>query len=131
MKQRILLIDDEELITRTLAGALEKAGYEVMVAKNGADAVVMAEEEDFDLVISDIRMPGPDGVATVKKIMATAAGKGKGAQPAIFMTGYADDTAEKKARELKPQAFFYKPFDYPEFLLRVRRALEARPARRP
>ena len=48
MPKKILLIDDEELITRTLANALEKQGYEVLVAKSGNDAIVMAEEEDFE-----------------------------------------------------------------------------------
>ena len=121
MPKKILLIDDEELITRTLARALEKSGYEVLVAKRGEDALIMAEEEEFDLIISDIRMPGPDGVDTVKKILAN---KRSSKIPAIFMTGYADPAVEKKARELNPTAYFHKPFDFPEFLAKVRETLE-------
>lgn len=125
--KKILVIDDEELITRTLARALEKEGHEVLVAKRGEDALVMAEEVDFDLIISDIRMPGPDGVETVKKILA---GKANAKVPAIFMTGYADAAVEKKAQELKPTACFRKPFDFPEFLAKVKETLEAKPAAR-
>ena len=67
-KKRILVIDDEELLIKTFDRLLEKQGYEVYTVKNGADAIVMVEEEQFDLIITDIRMPGDDGVETIKKI---------------------------------------------------------------
>lgn len=74
--KKILLIDDEGLMTLTLANALERNGYEVWVAKNGSDGVVLAEEEDFDLIISDIWMPGIDGVETVRQIFEVIKARG-------------------------------------------------------
>lgn len=123
MAKKILIIDDEELITRTLANALEKQGYEVLVARSGNDAIVMAEEEDFDLIISDIRMPGLNGAETVKRIFETIKNKGQDKTPAIFVTGYVDQAIEKQARELNPHAYIYKPFDYADFLQKVHKAL--------
>lgn len=119
----MLIIDDEELITQTVARVLEKNGYEVLVAKSGSDAVIMAEEEEFDLVISDIRMPGIDGVETVKKVHEAVKTKKGKKIPVIFVTGYADESVEAKAKTLKPHAYIYKPFDYDEFLAHVRSAL--------
>ena len=124
MPKKILLIDDEELITRTLANALEKHGYEVWVAKKGDDALVMTEEEDFDLIISDIRMPGMNGVETVKKILEGLKLRGAEKIPAIFITGYADHETEIKARALNPHAYIHKPFDFPHFINQVKGALE-------
>lgn len=94
------------------------------MAKNGRDAIVMAEEEDFDLIISDIRMPGLDGVTTVKEILETIKKKGRSKVPAIFITGYADENIEAQAKLLNPRAYVYKPFDYTEFLEKVKEALQ-------
>lgn len=55
MAKKILLIDDEELIMRSLSKLLEKSGYEVFIAKNGQDAMIMTEEDDFGLILADIR----------------------------------------------------------------------------
>ena len=120
MAKKILLIDDEELITRTLANALERSGYEVLVAKNGQDALVMAEEENFDLIISDIRMPGLSGVDTVRQILQGIKDRGSERIPAIFVTGYADEHIEEEASRLKPHAYILKPFDFPEFIAKVK-----------
>ena len=70
MSKKILIIDDEEILTKTFSILLEKNGYEVYTAKNGQDAQTMAEEEDFDLILCDIRMPGQDGVTIAKRISA-------------------------------------------------------------
>ena len=123
MAKKILIIDDEELITRTLANALEKAGYDILVAKSGSDAVVMAEEEDFDLIISDIRMPGMNGVEAVKAVLEAIKKKGLARIPTIFVTGYADEKVEAQAKLLHPMAYITKPFDYPFFLKKVEEAI--------
>ena len=65
MAKKILVIDDEELIIRSLTKLMESKGYEVVVAKRGQDAIVIAEEEDFDVIVSDIRMPGVNGIEAV------------------------------------------------------------------
>lgn len=108
MSKKILVIDDEEILTATFVKLLETAGYFVLVASRGEDAVVMVEEDNFDLVICDIRMPGQDGVRTIQKIKKL---QGKTDMPVIFITGYADEALEKEANRLNPVAYIYKPFD--------------------
>lgn len=121
MRKKILVIDDEELIIKSLEKLLEKSGFDVYVAKNGRDAIVMAEEEEFDLIIADIRMPGINGVDTVTSILEKGRFKNK---PIIFITGYADAGIERKASLLKPAAYIYKPFDLTELVGRVTSALK-------
>lgn len=123
MKKQILVIDDEELITKSLVLALEKNGYEVLVAKRCDEALAMAEAIDFDLIISDIRMPGVDGIETVRRILDLMTQRGVKHAPRIFMTGYADPSAEEGAKTLKPKAYILKPFDLIEFLASVKKAL--------
>lgn len=116
MAKKILVIDDEEIIIKSLSKLLEKNGYEVFIAKNGQDAIVMTEEEDFDLIVADIRMPGINGVETVESI--------KKKIPTIFITGYADEIIEKKAKVLHPIAYIYKPFDIAELVNKVKEVLK-------
>ena len=121
--KRILVIDDEELLTKTFSLLLEKNGYEVYTAKNGLDAQVMAEDESFDLIISDVRMPGINGVETVREIQETLKVKSRAPIPIIFITGYADSKMEAEAKSLNPLAYLHKPFNNEELLQTVRKAL--------
>lgn len=123
MAKRILIIDDEELIIKTLSKLLEKEKYEVVVAKSGQDAIIMIEEEKFDLIISDIRMPGISGVETVKEIHDSLQKAGLNKTPVIFITGFADENIRKAAMELKPVDYIYKPFDISDLLDKVKKAL--------
>ena len=118
MAQKILIIDDEEILAKTFRLLLQKTGYDVYSVKNGRDAQIMAEEEDFELIICDIRMPGMDGVETMRAIQA----KGK-KTPVIFVTGFADDALESKAKECHPIAYLYKPFDSHRFLTLIKEAI--------
>src|SRR3990167_9502264 len=111
MKKKILIIDDEELIIKTLSKLLERSGFEILVAKNGQDALAMIEEESFDLIIADIRMPGINGIDTVKGIHDILQAKQLKKVPVIFITGYADEKIEQEARNLMPVDYIYKPFD--------------------
>jgi len=120
MSKKILVIDDEEILTITFVKLLEKAGYSVLVASRGEDAVVMAEEVGFDLMLCDIRMPGQDGVKTVRQIKNLP---GKKNIPVIFITGYADELLEKEANKLSPVAYIYKPFDAFKLLDIIKRTL--------
>lgn len=120
MPKNILIIDDEELIIRSLAKVLEREGYLVLVAKNGADALAMSQEEDFDLIIADIRMPGINGVDTVDAIFKDLKRKQKKKTPVIFITGYADKEIEARAQALEPAAYIYKPFDISTLIDKVK-----------
>lgn len=123
MAKKILVVDDEELIVRSLTKLLEKNGFEVFVAKKGQDAQVMCEEEDFDLIIADVRMPGMNGVETTRGIYKILEKKKRRKLPTIFITGYVNQHIEKEAKALKPAAYIYKPFDIEELVDKVKEVL--------
>ena len=68
MNSKILIVDDDELVIKTLSRLLARQGYQVETAKNAIEAISLAAVRDFDLVISDIRMPGENGIIAVEKI---------------------------------------------------------------
>jgi len=111
MRKKILVIDDEEILIKTFSRLLDKLNYEVLVASRPEDALAMAEEEDFDLILCDIRMPGKNGVETVRDIRTVQKQNGKPESPVIFLTGFADPKLEQEAQVLNPAAYIYKPFD--------------------
>ncbi len=70
MKPRVLIVDDEEAIRASLSMIFEYEGYECLLAANGAAALKMAETEDVDLVLLDIKMPQMDGMEVLKRLKA-------------------------------------------------------------
>jgi len=120
MGKKILVIDDEELIIKSLSKLLENSGFEAFVAKSGQDALIMVEEEDFNLIISDIRMPGLNGIEAVKGVYDILQKRSAEKPPVIFITGYADKESEQEAKALKPIDFIYKPFDISILLDRIK-----------
>lgn len=124
MAKNILVVDDEELIIRSLRKLLEKNAFAVLVAKNGQDALAMVEEEDFDLIVADVRMPGMNGIETISAIYENLEKRGLKKIPVIFITGYADEEIKQEAETLKPVAYIYKPFDISELVDKVKGVLE-------
>ena len=122
-KKSILLIDDDSLVLRTVTQLLEKQGYFVHAFGDAREAIQNAMEEDFDLVITDIRMPHLDGFQTIRYMRELRAKQQRSDIPEIFITGYSEDYKEK-AGELKPHALIFKPFNLNEFLSVVKSALE-------
>ena len=117
------MIDDEDLLTRTFSLLLEKSGYETFAARSGMDAEVMVEEEDFDFIICDIRMPGINGVEAMKRVQEYSKTHRDKQVPLIFITGYADAAIEQEARTLQPLAYLRKPFDNGELLEVIKKKL--------
>lgn len=111
MAKNILVIDDDELILRTLKRLLTKEGYKITIAPNGAKAFSEVEGHSFDLIISDIKMPEMDGVETLKKIRGYFASNNRSQIPEIIITGYAKEKIYQEALKLKAAAYIDKPFD--------------------
>ena len=122
---RILLIDDEELVIRSLEKLLKKEGFEVEPARNGLEAIKKAGEVDFDLVVTDIRMPELNGIDTLEQIREVLQRKGSKAVPEICITGYADEELQERAERLGVADYLYKPFDIRDFLACINKHLKS------
>jgi response regulator RpfG family c-di-GMP phosphodiesterase len=116
---RLLLVDDEENILRSLQRVLRKEPYELHTAPSGEDAMTLLNEQAFDLVISDARMPGMDGptlLAEIKKQWPWCI--------RILLTGYADINSTIKAiNDGQIYRYISKPWDDEELKLVIRQAL--------
>lgn len=126
--KNILVIDDDYLVIRTLERYLKSFGYNIETAQSGQKALEKAEETNFDLIISDIRMPGMDGIETLKRIRESSIQHDKEKTPTIIITGYAGgDEVYRKAGELGIVECIYKPFELEEFIDVIRKTLELPP----
>lgn len=124
MKKRILVIDDEKIIIKSLEKLLGKSGFEAVIASTGLDAIMIAEEMDVDLIVTDIKMPWTNGIDTIRELFHTMELQNKSRPPVIFITGYADKELEEKAKELNPAAYMHKPFDNKELIETIKNALK-------
>lgn len=104
----ILCVDDEADILELFRDEFVDNGFKVLEASNGADAFELFQTSNVDCIVSDIRMPGGDGVSLVKNV------KEKGTDIPIFLvTGFSDYTAEDLSG-LGVNAVIFKPFDLEE-----------------
>lgn len=113
---RILVVDDEADNRRVYGFLLEKEGYAVKTAANGADAFAAAVESPPDLILSDVTMPGEDGLVLLKKIKAE---KSTAGVPFILMSGVRKEPDEQ-AEGIEKGADDYLPKPVPPALLRAK-----------
>jgi CheY-like chemotaxis protein len=119
-ERSILVIDDEEVIRQTVQDVLTKHGCQVETAREGSEAMAMIHQRKYDLVLSDIRMPGFSGYEIFRAV------KEQDAQcPVIFMTGFGYDPNHSiiRAHPEGLSAVLYKPFKVAELLDHVRAAV--------
>ncbi len=121
MSKNVLLIDDEKLVTKSLQKLLNQEGYNAIAVNSVAFALRKIKNIDFDLIVSDIRMPGVGGVEGLQKIRSTLLRLDKPAVPEILMTGYTDLDKYEEAMSLDVAMYIYKPFDNDKFLEIVKR----------
>jgi DNA-binding NtrC family response regulator len=119
MKRRLLLVDDDEVFLRPLHRTLELKGYEVLPVQSAEEALDTLKTEDVDLVLTDRRLPGMDGVELVRQI--------KTEHPdlaVVVMTAYGTIESAVEAMRLGAEDYLVKPFEAAELLLVIRRAIE-------
>lgn len=121
MIKNILVIDDEDLVTKALLRLLTKEGYNVVIAKNGKEALSKIKEADFHLIICDVRMPEMDGIETIKQIRLSLEKLNKKSIPEVIITGYADADKYESGIDLEVADYLYKPFENSEFLQVVKK----------
>ncbi|HMK76549.1 MAG TPA: response regulator [Thermodesulfobacteriota bacterium] len=120
-KKKILIVDDERDIVKALMIRLQGAGYEVVTAFDGAQAIFVAHKEKPDLIILDIRMPAGNGFGVAEKLKHSAS---TFSIPVIFLTGSPERNSEERAMTLGARFYIKKPYDPEELLDAIKRALE-------
>ncbi|MGH9472349.1 MAG: response regulator transcription factor [Terriglobales bacterium] len=119
---RVLVVDDEPQIRRVMRTTLTAAGYEVLDARSGEEALERVREFRPDLVLLDINMPGMGGLAACRALRADT-------QAAIIVLTVRDAEADKvEALDAGADDFIQKPYSTPELLARMRAALRRLPS---
>ena len=121
MQTKILVVDDELSMREFLSILLEREGYSTLLAENAESALQLLESEDFALVISDVNMPGLDGIRLLERIKKLTP-----ETAVLLITAFS--TAEQAVEAMKLGAYDYiaKPFKVEEIKVLVRNALEKR-----
>jgi len=105
-KKNILVVNDKQAIRQILGDMLKDEGYNVFMAEDGYEAMEKVKEMSFDIIFLDMRMPGIDGVTTLKEIKKISP-----ETRVVMMTGYPDKNLEKEAIKQGAYTVIYKPFD--------------------
>ena len=103
-KPRILLVDDEVVFANNLFKLLSKRGYDAAVVYSGADAADIVEEKEFDVIVLDMKMPGMDGIATLKEIK-----KKMPSVEVVILTGHGSVESGIEGMQLGAFDFLMKP----------------------
>ncbi|ADU32332.1 response regulator [Evansella cellulosilytica] len=121
MKKKLLIVDDQFGIRVLLNEVFEKDGYKTMQASNGKQALKIVEEEEPELILLDMKIPGMDGLEILREIK-----KMDVKSDVIMMTAYGELEMINEAMQLGALTHFAKPFDIDEVRDEVRKYLEAR-----
>jgi DNA-binding NtrC family response regulator len=119
MKRRILIVEDDAIFLRPLQRSLEVAGYDVVTRPSGEDAIDLLKHDDPDLVLTDKRLPGMDGVELVRRVRAEHP-----ELAIVVMTAYGTIESAVETVRLGAADYLVKPFEVPELLIVIRNAIE-------
>ncbi|MFC0523108.1 response regulator [Pontibacillus salicampi] len=114
---KILVVDDEERIRRLVRMYLERENFEVTDAEDGEEALTLALEEDFDVILLDLMLPGKDGIEVCKEL------REKKATPVIMLTAKGEEANRVQGFEVGTDDYIVKPFSPREVVLRVKALL--------
>src|SRR6201993_4090373 len=119
MKAQLFIVDDEAITLASLSRAFRLAGHEAPVCANPVKALEMVKAEKFDVIFSDVVMPGMDGLSLLEQIKAAGV-----AAPVVMMSGQAHIEMAVKATRLGALDFLEKPISTDKLLLTVQNALQ-------
>ena len=109
---KILIVEDDQTISKLIAASLSISGYESVPCFDGNEAVHMVRNEEFDLILLDIMLPGLDGFQVMEKIRETGT-------PVIFLTAMGDVSDRVKGLKSGAEDYIVKPFEPLELLARI------------
>ena len=120
--RKVLVVDDDPAVRKSIDRILSSKGYAVITAESGEEALRKLNEEKYDLVYTDIRMPGMSGLEVAEQVKAR-----KPWTPVVIITGYGTDAAEARAKAAGVSSFMHKPLS-PEMIEDSARDALAEPA---
>jgi two-component system, OmpR family, alkaline phosphatase synthesis response regulator PhoP len=123
--EKILLVEDEDLVGTMVRLNLESAGYQVVWIRNGTEAAERAASETFDVILLDITLPGMSGLSVLRGLR-----KGGVETPVMMLTARSDVPTKVEALDFGADDYLPKPFDVEELLARVNALLRRSRAER-
>ncbi|KGX85955.1 response regulator transcription factor [Pontibacillus litoralis] len=114
---KILVVDDEERIRRLVKMYLERESFEVDEAEDGEEALELALEQEYDVILLDLMLPGKDGIEVCKEL------REKKATPVIMLTAKGEEANRVQGFEVGTDDYIVKPFSPREVVLRVKALL--------
>ena len=120
-KGKILVVDDDRLVLATLTHGLAQAGYEVIDADNGDDAILLAREHKPELALLDIRMEGKSGFDVAAYLREYCQ------IPFMFLSAFTDEATVKQVKSLGAVSYLVKPLDIQQIVPAVDAAFASRP----
>ena len=108
--RKVLVVDDDPVVSQSFNRVLSDKGYIVITAENGYDALMKLQEEKYDVVFTDIRMPGMDGLEVAERVKARQPWT-----PVVIVTGYGTTANEARAKAAGVSDFLHKPLS-PEMI---------------
>jgi DNA-binding NtrC family response regulator len=124
MNPKVLIVDDEEKVRKYMSRLLRNRGFEVDAASDGAVALSMIDDQDVDIVLLDILMPGIDGITVLKEIKKT-----RPAIEVIMLTGNASVETAIEGMQLGAFDYLLKPVDLDNLYLCLKEAIEQKKLR--
>ena len=120
---RILVVDDEERLARSVARALNAEGFDTDIVHDGLDAIWQAGEVDYDAIVLDIMLPGKNGYEVCRDLRADG-----NTTPILMLTAKVGEYDEAEALDLGADDYLRKPFSLVVLIARLRALLRRRPA---
>jgi len=120
---RVLLVDDEPDLLSVLAEDLSDFGFDVTAVDSGMAALAVARREKFDVAITDVRMPGMDGVETMTRLREIDPDL-----PVVVATGYLSEATRSDCAERGAVGLILKPFRLEQLCALLARAADSRPS---
>ncbi len=118
-RAKILLVDDEVAFANNISKLISKRGYDIITVYNGESAVQAVDEQDFDVIVLDLKMPGMDGMAALKLIK----GKKPGVE-VIILTGHGSFESGIDGMQLGAFDFIMKPVRFDDLYEKIRQAYQ-------
>ena len=121
--RKVLVVDDDPVVGKSFNRVLSGKGYIVVTAEDGYEALQKLQSEHYDMVFTDLRMPGMDGVEVAEKVKAMQPWT-----PVVIVTGYGSGKSEERARAAGVSQFLHKPLSPEMIEASAAKALQPAPA---